>query len=292
MSLVRFVFILTLLVWMVGQAHGQPAPSEAWLSVRTVKADGTPFPSSLNIYVFKVTEEARVAEGRVLTYRESTISVIGLTPGPHEALLVFQGYGVVDGPRAFHLVPGANCLDWPVTPFIPAGGALLSGGKPTTVAAARCQAFLMTVGKSGPLPTSCSMPAGKYRLSGVLPGTYRLLILSNLGYGSAEFEVKPDQTVVEAPVTLRPAAEITLDMTNVDKVTPPYASITFTGEALPGFNTSLTLYTDATGKVGTIMLSPGQWKWSTYCSGYRSATGSLTVVGGQPQTLPIALVKW
>ncbi len=269
-------------------ARAQPLPDDCWLAVRTVLPDGTLVPAVPTVTLCRLAGKNRIYEGRALIAETGATTLTTLTPGRHEARVTFAALGLVDGPRSLELLPGPNSLEWRMPALVPVRGAVTP---PAGQAAPKAvQGMLAAVGKSGPLPTSCALEQGAYRLLGVFPGTYRLFLQTDVGYGMAT--ITAAEAPVDAPVTLTAGARIAFQVTRQAGDTPVplrNTTITLSGSVEHGVTIALRLTTDARGAATTLALPPGTWHWTAYYPGLQQAAGTVTLTADAPHTLSVVL---
>ncbi len=271
----------------------QPSGNDSWLTVRVLTSDGAAFPGTPTVTLYRIDGKTRSYTGLPIETKDYGPTLIGLLPGKHEVRLALNDLGLIDAPKQIDLFPGPNLIEWRTPPLLPLSGELTRENTaqpaPTTA-----RAYLMTVGKSGPMPIAVSLNTKGYRLRGVFPDQYRLLLLTDAGYGFTEFTANAEQnTGVSAPMTLRVGGVLDIEITTIASdskvLSLPSATITLTNQVIPQFSPAITLYTNPQGKVSTLCLPPGQWNWTASFPGFKPSNGVVTVTAGPPQLLPISI---
>lgn len=293
----RLLFAILLCLALAGWpglVGAQPSPDECWLAVSVVDGAGTPFPTAPAISLFRLEGKKRIYSGRVLTSSSNTTTLYSLVPGQYEMRVQFSGYGLIDGPKTLELLPGLNRYEWRTPVVAAVAGRLAQPDAPDAAAPTRAQAFLMTVGKTGPQPVQCTLADGGYRLYGVFPGAYRVLVLTDRGYGFAAFTAGDDGAAVTAPITLQSAGILRIEVSEEvgaerQQAPLPGATVTLSCTVEKGFTVSMNLRTDHAGKIAAPALPPGTWKWSAYASGRGPQSGTVELTADTPKTLPIIL---
>ncbi|MHB9131714.1 MAG: carboxypeptidase-like regulatory domain-containing protein [Armatimonadota bacterium] len=287
----RCFFSMLVLATAMLAAMAQPSPDDCWLTVRALTADGAPFPVAPAVQVSRLEGGKRAYVPARPVSKANDTCLFGLQPGKYELTAQFIPYGLFDGPVEIEIIAGFNHYDWRMPPVTPVSGDLLMDGKPTTVKKAR--AYLMKE-KSWPRAALCTPVGARYQLFGVFPGKYRLLVMTDTGYGTTEFTAAMDQKDgVKAPITLQAGSPLSVTVSSADEkgteVPVNYAGVVLTRAVEKGFSVSVILYTDPTGKVATLALPPGEWRWAVSYAGYERATGTVTVIAGANPPLAVVL---
>lgn len=289
----RWLLPTLLILLAVTAAFAQPMGDDCWLIVRVFRADGTPFPMAPAVSVLRVQNNARINAGRSIYSADNATTITELAPGKHEIMLHFRQYGLVDGPKPLELISGPNILDWTVPAVVPVQGSIQTDGVPLPVTARR-QAYLAPVGRGSYAPVDATATPGGYTLFGVFPGRYRLLLLSEQGYGLVEFAATAEQPV-KAPVALSAGSVLTVNAGYLSpsnqRIPLPNTTVSLAQTANPDAVIVLSLYTDRTGTLKTLALPPGAWRYTVYYPGYTSLTGDITLTAGAPAVLDATMVK-
>lgn len=275
-------------------APAQPAVDESWLSINVVDADGQPFPAAPTVALYRLVNNTRTTAGRPMQSTANTTSLIGLTVGRYEAQITLQPYGLSDGPKFIDLASGPNVFVWKLPRVIPVAGALTLPDPASMIPLKLALAFVQSVGKGAPRQVSCSLAKDGYRLYGVFPGQYRMLVLTDQGYGLAAFTVSEDRKdPFDAPLTLAVGGSIAFEVKrplDKEKSGPvPGAAVTLSSLVERGFVPSIALRTDGQGKISTLSLPPGLWNWTVTVPNLPQATGTITVIPGETQTVAATL---
>ena len=272
----------------------QPAANESWLAVCVVDADGQPFPAAPTVSLYRLANNTRRYAGRVISTTGNTTSLIDLTVGTYEAQIVLSSHGLTDGPKTVELVSGPNIFVWKLPRVIPVVGALTAADPAIATPPTEVMAFAQSAGKGAPQQARCTLEKDGYHLFGVFPGPYRMLIITDQGYGLVSFTAGEDRKdPVDAPVTLTAggmlAFEVRRPLDKGDSTPVLAATVTLSSQVERGFTLSITLRTDKEGKAGTPALPPGKWNWAVVAPNLPRASGTITVAPGETQTVAATL---
>ncbi|MHB0936314.1 MAG: carboxypeptidase-like regulatory domain-containing protein [Armatimonadota bacterium] len=292
----RPVWLLAMVLcclWPV-TAPAQPAFDESWLSVSVVDADGQPFPAAPTVTLFRTVNNKRMYEGRAILSTGNTTSLIGLTVGKYEAQIILQPFGLIDGPKTIELISGPNIFTWQLPRITPVAGALTPPDPAKATPPKEVMAFAQSVGNGGARQVQCSLAKDGFHLFGVFAGAYRLLVVTDQGYGLTTFTVSADRKEpVDAPIALTAGGIVSFEVKRPQdkEKTIPVAGVTVTLSCPVerGFAPSIVLRTDREGKASTASLPPGTWSWTAVSPNLPQASGKITVTAGETQTVAVTL---
>ncbi|MHB9130743.1 MAG: hypothetical protein ACYDBB_06595 [Armatimonadota bacterium] len=285
--------VLGVLCLIAGAVAAQPTPEDTWLTVQVFTAEGAPFTSGV-VMVYRFKNDTRIPYGKRLSILENKTSYIGLSPGPHELMLSLPGFGLSDGPKSLDLLPGANRFSWRLPPMIPVEGDIQKPGE-FTGEIKQCSAYLLRLERTDPPAQAyCVQINSRYRLRGVLPGKYRLLLVTDAGYGVCELSATEEQSSgIQQPVKLKTPGTVTFQVTDEEEQPLANAAITLRSDpsTLQGFVLNYALRTDASGKVTTPSLPLATWQLSVNLPNFLSHNTALTIMTPDAHVLPVSLQR-
>ncbi|MEI7832171.1 MAG: hypothetical protein WCJ56_03100 [bacterium] len=296
MKACRFFLLLAIALVLSLAALAQPAPTDSWLTVTVVNADGTPY-----IYMPKVQLTTDVPGVRITSRpvadNNKAILFAGLKPGDYQISITLTATGITLPRRAIKMVTGANNFEWKLTDPITVTGQFTLDGK-EAVAVKQVQAFLVTsttrAAKGGvapriyytysPLTNLTLTDDGKYTFVAQSSGEHIISFFTEQGYcDTAKIDIPEDtkKTFTAPLVTLQPGAKVKFTVTDAatGEVTPNAtvrmtyfnATTAITNPALKlPVNVILTpkitmmLSTDDKGILTTMALPEGKWQYQVY----------------------------
>ena len=285
----RFILLLTLALVLAAAAFAQPAPTDAWLNVSVVNADGTPFIYTPQINLTTHTPGVIITR-RPIADGDKTILFAGLKPGDYEIEITVAAASISLPRRSLKIVAGANNYAWKLAdPIIATGEFTLDGKQP--VAVKTVQAYLVNTTtkttKAGtsttytPLSGVSVTDEGKYTFTTQSVGLFNVVFLTEKGYSETtkiDIPADTEKTFAVPLATLLPGGTLKFTVTNaatgaalpgasvrliyyskVPAVTNPALTRTIKYTYVPTI--SLALVTDDNGVLITPALPEGRWRY-------------------------------
>ncbi len=296
MKIYLFIPLLVIVLLLALVASAQPAPTDSWLTVTVVNADGTPYIYAPKVQLTTDIPGVRITS-RPVADNNKAILFAGLKPGDYQLSITLAASSMTLPRRALTMVTGANNFEWKLTAPIAVTGQFTLDGK-EAVAVKQVQAYLITsttkAAKAGatarttttytPFSGITVTDDGKSTFTAQSTGGHDLAFFTEQGYCEAtkiDIPADTEKTFTAPLITLQPGGTVKFAVTNaVTGKVMPNATVRMTyyrkttavrnpALKLPA-NVALTptiiitMTTDDDGMLTTMALPAGTWRYQAY----------------------------
>jgi hypothetical protein len=324
------LLLVALCMLLVTPVLAQPALDAAWLTVQVMDGAGNPVTGTIKATLTPV--DTRLPTNERPTVVPGGIEFVNISDGEYILrIMLTTKMTVTNALQLVTIEPGANLLEWRIGTTMSVTGALTLAdipGTPEQAAApptpvvepapadqpdeapgplpTKAQSVLLVRDKAGKaaerrLTVTPTFTPGRWTIAGLAPGSYRLLLLTELGYATTTFAIKDGDTTVDGgTLALQPGTTITLNIHNADitpaagaKVTLKSLPLAHTAPAdtLTDLESVLTLAAtaDENGVVTFLSVPPCSWRWVAKPPATTARATGLLTTAGQPLELNIFL---
>ncbi len=288
MSTRWITMLISLLLGLAALA--QPSPDETWLVIVPSLPGGGALPAKAYVRLVRLEGETRTPLAARPSYNaDGRVAFNDITPGTYEAMVYFPTLGMFDTPRKIDITAGYTTINWLLPAITLVRPMATVDGKPALPT--ELQVFCVPAAGGAVMSPPVTVIEGQRQFA-LFPGTYRLAVFTDKGYGLAEFDTaKATDGVLPVPLPLKTGGTVSVTVTNSKSRAIFGATVTLTREVAKHLPVTITLSTGEDGDARSPMLPAGEWEWAAARKGYQTQTDTITLTADDETLLEVELLK-
>ncbi|MEI6519122.1 MAG: hypothetical protein WCO98_03660 [bacterium] len=286
------VILCILILLLAIPLFAQPVGEECWLRVVLTSPDKVPITIETGMVpeLYLITGETKRRDGVAqIIVKNGEINLIGLTVGKHEFFVTLGSYGFRFGPIEINITEGSNIYEWELPRLTPVEMQVMDGTEKVKVNNPLC--YIIPKSRGTTVMTAVTGGTGVAAIKGLLPDTYRILVISR----DPDYYITADLTITEGQ-----AEAIKVKDCKVVKIN---SALVFTIVPPPAITVAYQLRINLSGKFDELNFTPyvltirdkverfplpaGNYTYMVYVPTCKPIVTKITVVDGKTENIDL-----